>query len=110
MNYYTMTDKAIASEMGIRIKALRLRRNQTQLQVAKAAVVSLNVIKALEAGKGKISSLIAVLRELEGLDDLEQFIQEPEISPLQLAKQQGKKRQRASVSRGKQEPKEPSEW
>ncbi|NOX25882.1 MAG: transcriptional regulator [Deltaproteobacteria bacterium] len=97
-----MTDKAIAIEVGRRIKALRLRKNRTQWQVAKAAVVSLNVVKALETGKGKLSSLIAVLREFEALDNLEQFIQEPEVSPLQLAKQQGKKRLRASGDRGKQ--------
>jgi len=105
-----MTDKALALEIGARIKRLRLRRNRTQQQVATAAVVSLNVVKALEAGKGKLSSLIAVLRELQALDDLEQFIQAPEVSPLELVKQQGKKRQRASGSREPQKSEEPSEW
>lgn len=110
MDLYAMTDKAIYTEIGTRVKALRLRRNLTQLQVADAAAVSLNVVKALEAGKGKLSSLVAVLRELEALDGLEQFITEPEVSPLQLAKRQGKKRRRASGRRGKQEPGEISEW
>ncbi len=110
MDYYSMTDKAIVAEIGTRIKALRLRRNRTQQQVASAAVVSLNVIKAMEAGKGKLISLIAVLRELEALDELEQFIQPFEVSPLQLAKQQGRKRQRASGNRGKPEPDEITEW
>ena len=105
-----MTDKAIKVEIGARVKALRLRRNRTQKQVAEAAAVSLNVIKALEAGRGKLSSLIAVLRELEALDSLDQFITAPKISPLQLAKQQGKKRQRASGSRGDKNHTEPSEW
>ncbi len=105
-----MTDKAIGAEIGVRIKALRLRRNYTQQHLADAAAVSLNVIKGLEAGRGKLSSLIAVLRELEALDGLEQFIPIPEISPLQLARQQGKRRQRASGSRGKKETMETSEW
>lgn len=105
-----MTDKALALEIGERIKRLRLRRNRTQQQVATAAVVSLNVVKALEAGKGKLSSLIAVLRELEALEDLEQFIQVPEVSPLELVKQQGKRRQRASGSREPQKSEETSEW
>ncbi len=99
MNYYTMTDKAIVSEIGTRIKTLRLRKNLTQKQLSQAAAVSLNVIKALEAGKGKISSLVAVLRELNSLESLDRFIPEPKISPLQLAKRQGKKRQRASGTR-----------
>lgn len=110
MDLYAMTDKAICAEIGSRIKALRLRRNLTQQQLADAAAVSLNVVKALEKGKGKLSSLVAVLRELEALDGLDQFIPEPEISPIQLAKQQGKKRRRASGRRGRKEPGETSEW
>jgi transcriptional regulator with XRE-family HTH domain len=110
MDFYAMTDKMIGAEIGVRLKALRLRRNRTQQHVADAVAVSLNVIKALESGKGKISSLIAVLRELEALEDLDQFIPAPEVSPLQLAKQRGKKRQRASGIRGETEPGETPEW
>lgn len=110
MNLYAMTDKMIGAELGTRLKALRLRRNRTQQQVATAAAVSLNVIKALEAGKGKLASLIAVLRELEALDDLDLFIPTPEISPLQLAKQRGKKRKRASGTRGDTESEGTPEW
>ena len=104
-----MSDKAIMVEIGSRVKALRLRKNLTQKQVAEAAAVSLNVIKALEGGKGKISSLVAVLRELNALGTLDSFLPEPKVSPLQLAKQQGKRRQRASGSR-KPEPGEGTEW
>lgn len=110
MDFYSMTDSAIGAEIGARLKALRLRKNLTQQQVATAAAVSLNVIKALEGGKGKLSSLIAVLRELEALDGLDLFIPEPEVSPRQLAKQRGKKRQRASGGDSSQGSGEPSEW
>ncbi len=109
MNYHPMTDKAIEAEIGIRLKGLRLRRNLTQQQVADAVTLSLNVIKGLEAGRGKLSSLIAVLRELDGLDDLDLFIREEQISPLQLIKQQGKKRQRATGSRRKKDE-DQAEW
>jgi putative transcriptional regulator len=101
MNYYSMTDRAIGMELGARIKAWRLRLNLTQQQLSDATALSLNVIKSLEAGKGKLSSLIAVLREFRLLDDLDSFIREPGISPLQLARQHGKKRQRASGKRVK---------
>ncbi len=47
MDFYSMTDRAITTEIGMRIKALRLRKNRTQQQLASAAVVSLNVIKAI---------------------------------------------------------------
>lgn len=110
MDYTSMTDKAIGAEIGARIKSLRLRKNLTQQQVADAAAVSLNVVKSLELGKGKLSSIIAVLRELGALDALDQFIPEPMISPLQLAQQRGKKRQRASGTRGMTISKEEPEW
>lgn len=110
MDFYSMTDKAIGAEIGVRLKALRLRRNLTQQQIADATAISLNSVKALEAGKGKLSFLIAVLRELEALDDLNQFLPAPKVSPLELAKQQGKKRQRASGTDGKKESGETSEW
>jgi transcriptional regulator with XRE-family HTH domain len=98
MNYNSMSDKAIAGAMGQRIRAWRLRNNQTQQQLADATG---NVIKSLEAGKGKLSSVIAVLREFRLLDELDAFVREPDVSPLQLAKRQGKVRQRATGSRGK---------
>jgi len=105
-----MTDKGVEAELGRRLRSLRLRRNLTQEQVAEAAVLSLNTIKALEAGKGKLASLIAVLRELGALEELDNLLPEISISPLQLAKQQGKVRQRASGKRGKEGGKEKAEW
>ncbi|MFH1999180.1 MAG: helix-turn-helix transcriptional regulator [Planctomycetota bacterium] len=94
-----MTDQAIVAEIGNRIKGFRLRKNLTQQEVAEATALSLNTIKALESGKGKIASLIAVLRELGALDALDSFIPEVSISPLQLARRHGKKRRRASGKR-----------
>lgn len=101
MDTYSMTDAAICREIGTRLRQLRLRKNMTQQQLADAAAVSLNVIKRMESGRGKLSSLVAFLRELDGLDNLEHFIPAPEISPLQLARQQGKQRQRATGKRGR---------
>ncbi len=99
MDYYSMTDKGIGVEIGRRIRSLRLRRNLTQQQVADMATLSLNAIKSLESGRSKLLTLVAVLRELGALDVLDNFIPEPAISPMQLAKRKGKKRQRASGRR-----------
>lgn len=101
MEFYSMSDKAVLAELGARLRSLRLRKNLTQQQLAERALLSLNTIKALEVGRAKLSSLVAVLRELNSLNTLDQFIPEPGISPLQLAKLKGKTRQRASGSRGK---------
>lgn len=105
-----MTDKGVGAEIGSRIRSFRLRRNLTQQQVAEAAALSLNAIKSLESGKGKLLTLIAVLRELGALDSLDGFIPEPAISPLQLVRHQGKKRQRASGHRGNEDKAETGEW
>jgi putative transcriptional regulator len=114
MNFYTLPDKGIELELGRRIKALRLRKNITQKELAEATTLSLNTIKSLESGRGKLASLIAVLRELGALDQLDSFIPDTSISPMQLAKMQGKVRERASGERRQvsqdDNPKGESEW
>lgn len=99
MDFYSLTDKTIEQELGQRFKSLRLRKNITQKELASATALSLNVIKSLESGRGKLSSVIAVLRELGALDELDNFIPQSSISPLQLARMDGKTRQRASGER-----------
>ena len=102
MDFYSLSDKAIEKELGDRIKALRLGKNLTQKELATATTLSLNSIKALESGRSKLSTLITVLRELDTLDQLDNFIPEISISPMQLAKNKGYVRQRASGERLKQ--------
>lgn len=105
-----MTDKGIAVEVGARVRALRLRRNLTQQQVADATARSLNAVKALEAGKAKLTTLIAVLRELGALEGVDGLAPAISISPLQLARQQGKVRQRASGKRGTGQSEDKVSW
>jgi len=109
MDFYALSDTAIEKELGDRIKSLRLRKNITQKNLAEATRLSINAIKGLEAGRSKISTLIAVLRELGSLDQLDNFIAETSISPLQLVKMQGKIRTRASGERPKKSKDKP-EW
>jgi transcriptional regulator with XRE-family HTH domain len=110
MDFYTLSDKAIEKELGERIKALRLRKNITQKELAEATTLSLNSIKSLESGRSKLATLIAVLRELEALDQLDNFIPEISISPMQLAKMHGHVRQRASGERLKSQSEDDPEW
>jgi putative transcriptional regulator len=110
MDLYSLSDKGIEEELGGRIRALRLRKNITQKELAEATALSLNAIKSLESGRGKLSTLIAVLRELGALDQLNSFIPEAAISPIQLAKMQGKGRKRASGERLKDKSEDQTEW
>jgi transcriptional regulator with XRE-family HTH domain len=95
MNYQTMTNAAIAAELGNRLERLRLLRNVTQQQMADEIGVTPKSYRQLVAGGGKVENLIAALRVLDALDQLDHFLPEPAPSPLQQLKLKGKERQRA---------------
>ncbi|MBL4712415.1 MAG: XRE family transcriptional regulator [Gammaproteobacteria bacterium] len=110
MDYYIASDSAILNELGERIRKLRLRNNITQENLAERTLLAVGTIKSLEVGKGKLSTLIAVLRELKALDQLEQFIPPITISPLKMAETNKKsphKRARATGTKRKAKKHEP---
>jgi transcriptional regulator with XRE-family HTH domain len=76
MNLYSLSDKAVARELGNRLRRLRLQKNVTQQDLAEATTLSLNTIKSLETGRGKLATIIAVLRELGALDQLDSLVPE----------------------------------
>lgn len=99
MDFYIASDRAILKELGARLRALRLRKNIPQEELAERALLSVGTIKSLEAGKAKLSTLVAVLRELGALDQLDQFIPPVTISPIKMAEANtmlSNKRERAS--------------
>lgn len=107
MDYYALTDAKLAELIGKRLRALRLRKNRTQGQLAERTTLSVGTIQALESGRGKIENLISVLRELNALDGIDAFLPEPPKSPLAMAKKSRRTkhgRKRASKSRGKTLP------
>lgn len=87
------------AELGQQLRALRLRQNLDQRQLASQAGVALNAVKNLEAGKGAtVRSLVKVLRTLGRTDWLEALAPQVTISPLQMLKAKPA-RQRASRRR-----------
>ena len=98
-DYYIASDSTILKELGERLRKLRLRKNITQEALAESTLLAVGTIKSLETGKGKLSTLVAVLRELGTLDQLDKFIPPVTISPIQMAKASAKspnKRERAT--------------
>lgn len=95
MNFERMTDDAIAAEIGARIEQLRLEKNLTQQQVADAVGLSRVSYGKLVRGQGKFTNVIGVLRALDQLALVEQFVPEVGFSPMELLKLKGKQRQRA---------------
>ncbi len=93
---FSMADKAILVEIGSRIATARLNQNITQESMAERTGVSVETIRRMEKnGSGKVSTLVAILRELQALDQLELMLPEDTIDPIALAEMQGKTRQRA---------------
>ena len=104
-----MTASALAAEIGERLKQARLNRNLTQADVAALAGVARKTVLNAEKGKVQLDIMIAILMALDLTGQLDLFLPKQEISPLQLAKLQGKKRQRASGQRSDNDEETP-EW
>ncbi|MES9905005.1 MAG: helix-turn-helix transcriptional regulator [Sedimenticola sp.] len=109
MNTKLKSPAAIAEELGKRLKQARLNTNLTQVEVAGLAGVSRKVLLNAEKGKVQLEALVAIMVALNLTGQLDRFLPKQDISPIQLAKLQGKKRQRAS-GRRKMSNEEPPEW
>ncbi len=100
MGIAELSDKAAMALMGARIQRERLNQNLTQAELATRAGIGARTVRSLEAGqKPTLETLIRALRTLGRLSALEAFLPEPGPSPLQLAKLQGRERQRATGRR-----------
>jgi transcriptional regulator with XRE-family HTH domain len=99
MNLNSMTNSAIAQEIGSRIEQLRLEQNITQQQLADEIGLSRVSYRKLEKGAAKFENIIAALRALGRMDLIEQFVPETSFSPMAQLKLKGKRPQRASPQR-----------
>ena len=87
-----------STEIGSQLRALRLRQNIDQQELAARAGVALNAVKNLEAGTGTVRSLLRVVRALGREDWLQTLSPRVSISPLQVLERKAA-RQRASKPR-----------
>ena len=96
-NYFAaMTDKALLQLMGSFIKETRLRKNRTQQEIANAAGINRTTLVQIEkGGGGNMQSFVQIMRSIEQLQIFDFFEVSQQLSPLQLAKLNIKKRQRA---------------
>jgi transcriptional regulator with XRE-family HTH domain len=83
-------------ELGRQIRALRLRQNLDQRQLAERAGIALNAVKNLESGKGAtLRSLVQALRVLNRVEWLRALAPAVSISPVRMLSAKSP-RQRAS--------------
>jgi len=96
------TDASMLQSIGTRVRQERLNQNRTQAEIASGAGIALNVVKQLENGAGcTLRNFIRVLRALDKLEQLDLFLPEPGVSPLQLLAFEGRRRKEASGNRGR---------
>lgn len=108
-NWLSMSDDALAKQVGVFIKHHRLEQNKTQEVVAEAAGISRSTLSLLERGEAvTLPTLIQVLRVLNQLQVMEAFAVQQSISPLALAKAEKGKRKRARNTDANKE--EDSKW
>ncbi|RPI06418.1 MAG: XRE family transcriptional regulator [Ignavibacteriae bacterium] len=97
-----MNDSAILDLLGKRVKKERLNQNMTQTELVQRAGINRTVLTRLENGKGcTLSSLVRLLRSLGKINQLDLFLPEPGVSPIQLSRLTGQQRQEASGMRGR---------
>ena len=111
VDWVKMSDDAIVKQLGDFIKHTRLQQNITQAKLAEIAGLNRWTISKIENGESiTLSSLIQVLRALNILYVFNYFEINDEISPIEYAKLQEKKRQRARSKGSDNEQKEDQGW
>ncbi|WP_317933525.1 helix-turn-helix transcriptional regulator [Halioxenophilus sp. WMMB6] len=101
MDFDHVSDQIVLEALGQRFKAARLNRDLSVAELASKAGLTGKTISNLEKGKKSVGllNIIAVLRALDMLAELEGFIPEPPPRAAAIVRQQnikGKTRQRAS--------------
>jgi putative transcriptional regulator len=97
-DWYSMSDSAIIRELGSFIKESRLKKNYTQSNLAEKAGLHRVTLSEFEQGlRGSLTTFLQLLRALEELNTLDSYILSTDISPLEMAKLEAKKRKRASA-------------
>lgn len=107
MDWNSMSDSAIVAELGKRIKKYRLSKRFTQQDIADRTGVSLFTIAQVEKGNAvSLVTIIAILRVLKLLANLDMLLPEVRVSPIEMLKLKGEVRKRIYKPRVSKENKE----
>lgn len=96
----TSTTNEVLRELGDRITRIRLQDDRTIERLAEDAGVGERTVRRAEGGANtSLESLVKILRALGRLDAFDAFLPEPLVSPIQLAANRVRERQRAYAPR-----------
>ncbi|HUW98450.1 MAG TPA: helix-turn-helix transcriptional regulator [Acidiferrobacter sp.] len=105
------TDDAVLAELGVRIARRRVELQLTQAAVAEQAGIAKRTLERMEAGlASQLGTWVRVLRVLDATSGLDNLIPESGPRPMDLLKQKGKVRQRASGPRPAKATGKPWHW
>lgn len=106
------TDSAALDELGGRLRKNRIRRDLTQMDLAREAGVGVDTVKRMESGRAiGTDRLVRILRVLGLLAAFDQAIPEPPPSPLERLALEGRERQRVRHPRRQsRQPTVPWTW
>ncbi len=94
---YNHSDKELIRLWGEKLKTLRVEANLSQTELAKKTGMSRSSIAEIEKGRNfSIGSLLAILRALNLLNQMEFFLKKEEyqLSPMEIYELEKKKRKR----------------
>jgi transcriptional regulator with XRE-family HTH domain len=81
------TPEELQTELGRRLKQLRLSKNLDQRTTAEKAGITRAALQNLEAGRGSsVKTLVRTLKALNYLEGIEILAPEPTINPLAMLK------------------------
>jgi transcriptional regulator with XRE-family HTH domain len=107
----TMSDEAILAELGARLARRRIDLQLTQADLAREAGIAKRTVERIEAGaSAQMASMIRIFRVLDLIPELDQFIPPAGPRPMELIKNKGRQRQRASSGRKDGGPDEQWSW
>ena len=106
-----LTDATILKEMGNRLARRRLELNLTQVELAFKAGVSKSTLERIEAGKStQLTNYIRILRGLDLIHIMDSVLPQNTPGPIELIKNKGKERKRATPQKRTPAPKKNWHW
>ncbi len=95
-----MTEKEQLAYIGEQLQKIRLKEDITQSQLAEKTGMNRSNISTIETGGNPtLSSFLRILKVYGRLDDLQEVLHTPEISPMEMLKLRAKEKKYASRSK-----------
>jgi len=111
IDFQFLSDPQVEAELGKRLKRRRVELGLNQSELAERAGLGRRTITAIENGHGSsLSTLIAVLRALGGLQELAELLPPPELSPIAITSHKVQERKYPYKPRGHKATPPPWKW